>query len=147
MQMTRYSRSRSWEMSTIGHPLSDLSNLLSPYTLAASSSPSRLSSGTDVSHFVPDALLEGIPTRAQLTEWYAEIAGWNPAVEGKWGDAFGAFRKSVIAQGIAARLALRQASSAQAQNHAVMMGPLGQHAWSLVELAKGGEDGISKAKL
>ena len=145
--MTRFLRVCSWEMSTIGHPLSDLSNLLSPYTLAATTSAPRLSGGTDVSRFAPDALLDGIPTRAQLMNWYAETAGWDPVVEGKWGDAFGAFRNSVIAQGIAARLALRQASSAQAQKHAVMMGPFGQYAWSLVELARNGEDVVSKAKL
>ena len=36
-------------------------------------------------------------------------------------------------QGIAARYALRQASSAKAREYAVQMGPFAEFAWSLIE--------------
>lgn len=53
-----------------------------------------------------------------------------------WGAAFGMFRSSIIMQGIAARYARRQASSANAKNYADMMQPFGEFAWTLVEKAK-----------
>lgn len=126
----------SWEMSTIGHPLSDLSNLLSPYAFASSSSFPPLATGNTVSAFAPGNQLGGLPSRDQCMQWYAEVAGWDPKPESKWGDAFGAFRNSVIMQGIAARLALGQASSAKAKEHAVRMRPFGEFAWELVEEAR-----------
>jgi hypothetical protein len=65
-----------------------------------------------------------------------------------WGEAFGIYRGSIIMQGIAARYALRQASSARAQEYAVQMRPFATVGWDLVqqcqkERAKQG----SKAKL
>src|SRR5436305_5368118 len=119
----------SWEMSTIGHPLSDLSNLFTPYI--APPHPSRaLSFSSDT--------LSGLPSKAQCLEWYAEIAGWNPASEQPWGDAFGMFRSSIIAQGIAARYARRQASSAQAKSYGDGRTALGETAWRLIEKLKEG---------
>ena len=136
-------------MSTIGHPLSDLSNLLSPYTFAlvtstSSSSPELTNAvslgATKISSFAPSNRPPGLPSREQCMSWYTSIAGWDPAPESKWGDAFGVFRNSVIMQGIAARYALRQASSAKAKEHAVKMGPFGEFAWSLaVEAEKEGK--------
>ncbi len=53
------------------------------------------------------------------------------------GDAFGIFRGSVIMQGIAARYAVRQASSAKARDYGDQMVPFGEVAWGLVsELMK-----------
>ena len=118
-----------WEMSTIGHPLSDLSNLLSPYTFAAFPAMSNAS-------FQAPRRLKGLPSREECMAWYAELAGWDPRPDSKWGDAFGVFRNSVIVQGIAARLALGQASSAQAKAHAVRLKPFGEFAWTLVQEAK-----------
>ena len=50
-----------------------------------------------------------------------------------WGDAFAAFRNSVIMQGIAARYAQRQASSEKAKEIGDLMGPFGEFSWSLIE--------------
>ena len=86
--------------------------------------------------FEPSSRIEGLPTREECMNWYAKVAGWDPRSESKWGDAFGLLRNSVIVQGIAARLALRQASSAKAKEHAVRLKPFGEFAWSLVEQAK-----------
>lgn len=121
----------SWEMSTIGHPLSDLSNLLFPYV-----SINLKLSGRRNPAFDPVSGTPGLPPRTECLRWYAEVAGWDPSQEQEWGDAFGTFRNSAIMQGIAARYALRQASSAKAKDYAVQMGPFGEFAWSLVKKLK-----------
>ncbi|KAI9878123.1 MAG: hypothetical protein M1830_001806 [Pleopsidium flavum] len=117
-----------WEMSTIGHPLSDLSNLLTPYLTAHTRTPS----------FIPGTT-PGLPSRDQCIRWYTEVAGWDPTDDITWGDAFGIFRGSVIMQGIAARYAVRQASSEKAREYAALMGPFGEFAWGLVERLMKGE--------
>jgi len=123
-------------MSTIGHPLSDLCNLLTPYLTARSVSAVNIGRGSPafVSGNTP-----GLPTRDQCIRWYTEVAGWDPTYDITWGDAFGIFRGSIIMQGIAARYAMRQASSAKARDYAVQMGPFGEFAWSLVEGLKKGQ--------
>lgn len=122
----------SWEMSTVGHPLSDLSNLLSPYIFALRPSSEALASRTNPA-FSKFATAPGLPSHSQCIKWYAEVAGWDPSHETDWGDAFGVFRNSVIMQGIAARYATRQASSAGAGEYAAQMRPFGEFAWGLVE--------------
>jgi aminoglycoside phosphotransferase (APT) family kinase protein len=119
-----------WEMSTIGHPLSDLTNLLAPYLTASSTKAQSV--GRAHTGFQPGAT-PGLPTREQLVEWYSEVAGWDPRPDFTWGDAFGTYRNTIIMQGIAARYALRQASSAQAKTYGEMMGPFAEIAWGLVE--------------
>ncbi|KAI9662852.1 MAG: hypothetical protein M1821_007899 [Bathelium mastoideum] len=130
-----------WEMSTIGHPLSDLVNLLTPFTTASSPIARRIGRGSEA--FLPGRC-PGMPTREQLTQWYSEIAGWDPRSEMLWGDAFGIFRGSIIMQGIAARHALRQASSARAIEYAVQMAPFAEVGWGLVQKIV---DGDGKSKL
>ncbi|KAJ9648342.1 hypothetical protein H2201_000537 [Coniosporium apollinis] len=119
-----------WEMSTIGHPLSDLCNLLMPYVTAIS--PKAVEIGRGSKAFQPGAT-EGLPTKGQLIDWYTEVAGWDPKPDLTWGDAFNIFRGSIIMQGIAARYALRQASSLKAKDYAVQMAPFAEVAWSLIE--------------
>ncbi|KAI9813076.1 MAG: hypothetical protein M1827_004296 [Pycnora praestabilis] len=118
-----------WEMSTIGHPLSDLANLLTPFLLANSTAVRGQPA------FRPDAT-PGLPSRRQCIQWYREVSGWDPESELTWGDAFGLFRGSVIMQGIAARYAMRQASSEKAKDYAAQMRPFGEFAWGLVERIK-----------
>ena len=122
----------SWEMSTIGHPLSDLSNLLSPYSFAVNPPNSTMASRTNHA-FKSSAYTPGLPSRTQCAQWYAEIAGWDPAFELEWGDTFANFRNSVIMQGIAARYAQRQASSEKAKEIGSLMGPYGEFTWGLAE--------------
>jgi len=126
-------------MSTIGHPLADLCNLLTPYvtsssplamrTLSASTSPGAGSASTA---FVPSST-PGLPTRAQCVEWYSEVAGWTPTpLELAWGDAFSLYKLCVIIQGIKARWARRQASSAIAREQGGKLGAMGEVTWELV---------------
>jgi len=128
-------------MSTIGHPLADLCNLLTPYVTASSplamstlsQTPGGTNTGAASSAFLPNTT-PGLPTRAQCVEWYAEVAGWTPSsVDLAWGDAFSLYKLCVILQGIAARYARRQASSAKAKEQGQKMMPMGEVTWELVE--------------
>ncbi|KAL4967939.1 phosphotransferase family protein [Aspergillus stella-maris] len=127
-----------WEMATVGHPLSDFCNLTSPYFLE----------GTEyqVDKFKPGAV-DGLPTRDDCVRWYAEFAGWDPRPDIVWGDAFFSWRSSVIMQGIKARYALRQASSARAAEYAQKMVPFALGAWERVERVREALDSKSGSKL
>ncbi|EER43266.1 phosphotransferase enzyme family protein [Histoplasma capsulatum H143] len=125
-----------WEMATIGHPLSDLANLTSPYV--------HIGGSPDNMPFSPDSV-PGLPTRDVVTGWYSEVAGWDPRAAMAWGDAFHGFRGSVIMQGIAARYALRQASSARASEYAKQMKPFALVTWDRVKKLQ--EEADRKARL
>lgn len=129
-----------WEMSTVGHPLSDLANLLHPFYGAGpgivddgeGSSSEESNSDSDSDNDIP-----GLPTPSTIVKWYGEAAGWAvPEPEMAWATAFSVFRLSAICQGIAARVATRQASSASARRHAEAMRPLAERAWEMVLLCK-----------
>jgi aminoglycoside phosphotransferase (APT) family kinase protein len=128
-----------WEMSTVGHPLSDLANILNGfYTISIR--PGYLSS----SSFNP-GITPGIPTVQDIVSWYAGAAGWNPSPELNWAMAFSTFRSSAISQGIAARVARRQATSEQAMHYVDAFKPLGELAWTMVEKDK--KEAGNRAKL
>lgn len=128
-------------MSTIGHPLSDLSNLVAPWTISAFSTERQNSSV----HFAPSTVTPGLPSRDQIIAWYTEIAGWNPADELPWGTAFAMFRDSIIYQGVASRYAVRQASSLEAKRVGEEMVPCSEICWELVRRAK--ESGKTRPNL
>lgn len=151
-----------WEMATIGHPLSDLANLTSSFIGGArpedfddSDNPSSSSSSSFSSSSPPPGLpaakpldsasIPGLPSRPQLLATYARSTDWDPAGELPWADAFHALKYAIIMQGIAARVAGRQASSAQATAYARMTGPLGRVAWRRIRALLDQED--SKVKL
>lgn len=121
-------------MSTIGHPLSDVVNLTMPFI----DGPSKHKG------FVPGAT-PGLPTKDQVISWYTEVSGYNPEQDLLWGAAFGMYRGAVIMQGIAARYAVRQASSANAKDYADMMVPYGEQAYRIFQQAQGARQ--SKANL
>lgn len=130
----------SWEMSTIGHPLSDIINILSPYSVQHEKKFESLP------QFQEDHL-PGLPSQSDLISWYRETAGWDPEPDLPWGMAFGFFRNTCIYQGIAARWAVRQASSAKAEVHAKARWPMGDLCWKFVGLAKERKGAEVKAKL
>ncbi|KAK3671237.1 hypothetical protein LTR78_008872 [Recurvomyces mirabilis] len=120
-----------WEMATIGHPLSDVTNLLMPFTTA--SSESLRSVGRANTAFIPGAT-PGLPTKQECISWYEDAVGWKvTSTEMTWADAFGIYRGSVIMQGIAARYAQRQASSEKAGDYAVQMRPFAEQGWEFVK--------------
>ncbi|KAK7931945.1 acyl-CoA dehydrogenase family member 11 [Apiospora marii] len=106
-----------WEMSTVGHPLSDLAGLLLPYHTAQ----------MQTKHFRSDTFLStpGLPTPQ------------TPGMD--WAVAFAAFRSAAICQGIAARVATGQASSPQANNYADAFRPFAEFAWDLIQRQGHGE--------
>jgi len=134
-----------WEMATIGHPLSDLVNLTSPWAWVGRDIRSPHSDKQDDQEPFQDGVTPGLPTLKQAVQWYAETSGYDPGLELAWGNAFGGFRGGIIMQGIAARYARRQASGTTAKNYGAQMGPYGEWAFSLVAKLRETSDG--KAKL
>ncbi|KAG0764205.1 hypothetical protein G6F57_002696 [Rhizopus arrhizus] len=98
-----------WELSTIGHPFSDLSNLFQPFYVPAGSPTGLLGfNGSAESLPVPSAE-ELIQVYCSFTSRSYPLHGWYFAI------VFSFFRLAVIVQGIAARVARKQASSAEAK--------------------------------
>ena len=135
MVMCTSADSCSWEMSTVGHPLSDVCNFLTQFYTSRFGGASPYAADG----FLPGKT-PGLPTVEQILGWYADVAGYNPAPDVNWGMAFNVFRLAAVLQGIAARYAQRQASSEKAKVHAVLRQPLAEFAWVLAEQAgaKGG---------
>ena len=118
-----------WELSTIGHPLSDLANLLLPWYIPVSTS-------SEISGFFGAKRPLQVPEADELIKMYCDLQGiqypiknWNFCI------AFAFFRLSVITQGIAARLKTGQASSGFAAKTAALFNPVSMLAYSI---AKGG---------
>ncbi|KAE8258298.1 hypothetical protein A4X13_0g1771 [Tilletia indica] len=135
-----------WELSTLGHPLSDLANLLQPFSLPCtipreplSDLRRRLHSPKEIMRAALERgelimLLGGleeldrklreqgeesvlpVPGKTELMRRYCTDAG-RPYPLSNWTycEAWTWFRVAVMAQGIAARVAKGQTSSAQAQ--------------------------------
>ncbi|KAG6003422.1 hypothetical protein E4U21_002055 [Claviceps maximensis] len=119
-----------WEMSTVGHPLSDVCNLLMQYYMSR-----RPGVGVpSASGFLPGRT-PGLPTKEQLLDWYVNISEYDARRDMSWGMAFNVFKLAGVCQGIAARYARRQASSEKAKEYAVGRGPLAQFAWELAQEA------------
>ncbi len=91
-----------WELSTLGHPLADLSYLCMPYHLP-----------TDLPN-TKDLLQAGLPPEQQMLERYCERTGRDGIPEWPIYMAFSFFRSAAIIQGVAARAAQGNASSASA---------------------------------
>ena len=143
-------------MSTIGHPLSDLANFLMPFHLATQD-PSAITNASR--GFLPGAT-PGMPTVDEVAALYFSVADQGTSTSAakvdaagtraralQWAQAFGIFRLAAICQGIAARMALRQASSEKAKQHAVARGPLAEFAWHMVEQVQQEGSGAEKPRL
>lgn len=125
-----------WELSTIGHPLSDLSNLLQPFYIPANVGEGMLGfKGSDQPLPIPGA--------DELMQVYCRILDQPyPIPRWKFAVAFSFFRLSVILQGIAARVARKQASSAQAKSFAARFKQVAQIGLDIVD--EGNLQGESK---
>ncbi|KAJ5936833.1 hypothetical protein N7466_003283, partial [Penicillium verhagenii] len=95
----------NWKNATIGHPLSDIANLLQPWTIVQMSS----SAADQLSLPLRSAASTvGLPSISECLGWYDSMVGWNPQKEMMWADAFALFRMSVARQGINACSAARK---------------------------------------
>jgi aminoglycoside phosphotransferase (APT) family kinase protein len=119
---------------TIGHPLSDVTNLIMPFTTA--NNPLAARAGRMNTAFI-EGRTPGLPTKQQCVKWYEEVVGWKvDPRELVWAEAFGIYRGAIIMQGIAARYAQRQASSEKAMDYGNMMKPHSEMAWEFVQEVK-----------
>lgn len=137
-----------WELSTLGHPLSDLGNLLQPFTRPCSNpggvnDPDEMQKAQERGEMFMllgdlDPAINPIPQKEELMKVYCEavgrpypIPGWGFCEAWSWfrvsaifaihrtiTDPFVFLQGAVISHGIAARVAARQASSAQAKLYA-----------------------------
>jgi len=141
-------------MSTIGHPLSDLANMMTPFYTAPLDSTRVMNAHKG---FLPGAT-PGLPTPQEIADLYFSTvaaqttsgtsSSSKPAQvmtesarererELQWAQAFNIFRQAAICQGIAARQAARQASSEVAARYANAREPLAEFAWELVQRVAG----------
>jgi aminoglycoside phosphotransferase (APT) family kinase protein len=128
-----------WELSTLGHPLSDLANLLQPFSIPAGVMPAPAVGLRDVRPLP-------IPSESELELHYCSIAHRPyPIPSWDFARAFSFFRLSVICQGIAARVAHGQASSAEAATFARLFTPVAHLALEIVDDSTSA--GSAKAKL
>ncbi|MDH4451273.1 MAG: phosphotransferase family protein [Rhodoferax sp.] len=119
-----------WELSTLGHPLADFS-----YHCMTWHIPPGVFRGI---HGLDHASL-GIPTEAQYIAQYCERTGFaTPEALGReWNFymAYNLFRIAAILQGIAKRIEMGTAASAQATQSAAGARPLAQLAWQFASRA------------
>jgi aminoglycoside phosphotransferase (APT) family kinase protein len=128
-----------WEMATEGHPLSDLVNLLMPFSW----NPQQVSFLTSETltaelkelqeNFRPKNV-PGIPSMKQCLTWYWGGVDWAATGFLDWGIAFSNFRTAVIMQGIAARIVRGQASGAKARQFAQQT--LAYASWAYARVVK-----------
>lgn len=127
-----------WELCTLGSPLPDLANLTAPWATDASKyvafpeanqSTPPANQSTLIINFGRDA-----PVSLDVLEReYCRITQFEyPIKEMVFARSFHMFKYSIISQGIAARYALRQASSEQAFTQGSMFPTLGNIAWDLL---------------
>lgn len=94
-----------WELSTLGHPISDLAYLCMGYHLALPGRGSLV--GCDLKSL-------GIPSENEVVEMYRRATGRGEIAHWPYFMAFGIFRLAAIAQGVYKRSLLGNASSDQA---------------------------------
>jgi len=91
-----------WELATIGHPLADLAYLCLPYRL-----PRDMPGAVDL-------VGAGLPTEEAILARYCERVGRDGIPDWPVFLAFACFRNAAITQGVAARAALGNVSTASA---------------------------------
>jgi aminoglycoside phosphotransferase (APT) family kinase protein len=112
-----------WELSTIGHPLSDLAYFCRVYHLPVEHGGLR---GVDLA-------AAGIPCEKQFVEQYLDKTRFH--LHGQWGFyvAFSMFRLAAIRQGVAKRVLDGTATSTHAAKVAASAVPMADYAWALAQ--------------
>jgi aminoglycoside phosphotransferase (APT) family kinase protein len=109
-----------WELSTLGHPLADLS-----YQCMSWRIPPTLWRGTAGL----DLAALGIPSEAEYVAMYAKVTGLNPAEHWDFYLAYNLFRVAAILHGIAQRAADGNATADDAAETGRKAGPLAELGW------------------
>ncbi|GAA5891281.1 hypothetical protein JCM8208_002570 [Rhodotorula glutinis] len=161
-----------WELSTLGHPFSDLANLLQPFYIPAGKGAAGYLTGL---RDLPPSALPIPPPSVLLSTWCTHLGldflttiggDAGTAAAGAMGNldleqqgdvargrrawegcvSFAFFRLAVITQGIAARVAQGNASSAKAAQHAKIFPRLSELAIEHIKVFADGPQG-EKARL
>jgi aminoglycoside phosphotransferase (APT) family kinase protein len=107
-----------WELSTLGHPLSDLANLCGAYAVPAASGGHGGNASAGMAGLLGAELgwdVSGVPTEEELVAAYCARTGRSfPLPAWPFCMAFWFLKYATIAQGVAARAKRGMASSAQA---------------------------------
>jgi aminoglycoside phosphotransferase (APT) family kinase protein len=111
-----------WELSTIGNPLADFSNLLMQWVNGSISS-------------IPDLREHGIPTMDEVIEDYCRRTGRSSLPDLNWYFSYNIFRLAGIVQGIVGRARDGTANSPQAAAMAARVPMLGAAAWKFAQKA------------
>ncbi len=117
-----------WELSTLGHPLSDLAYVCMLYDITFPGVGGLL--GVDFE-------ATGIPDEDAFVAAYCEATGRERPADWSWYKAFSLFRLAAIAQGVFARSQQGNASSDDAAMYGAAVGHLSSIACRLVGLSAG----------
>ena len=105
-----------WELSTIGNPLADFSNLLMQWVNGGISA-------------IPDYEKTGIPSMDEVVDYYCQLTGRDGLPDLNWYFAYNIFRLAGICQGIVGRARDGTANSPQAAAMEARVPLLGEAAW------------------
>jgi aminoglycoside phosphotransferase (APT) family kinase protein len=115
-----------WELATLGDPLADFAYHCMPWRLPCGPAGSLV--GNDLGAL-------GIPTEADYIRAYCERTGRASCEHFDFYMAFGMFRLAAILQGVAARAAQGNASSAHAREAGLRAQPMAETAWAQAQRA------------
>ena len=113
-----------WELSTLGHPLADLS-----YQCMAWHIPHALWRGIAGL----DLAALGIPSESEYVGWYAQATGRDPSEHWDFYMAYNLFRMAAILHGIAQRAADGSAAADDAEETGRKAGPLAEIGWQCAQ--------------
>jgi aminoglycoside phosphotransferase (APT) family kinase protein len=111
-----------WELSTLGNPLADFTNLLMQWVNGSIAT-------------IPDLVAHGIPTKEEMVAEYCRLTGRSGLPDLNWYFAYNIFRLAGIVQGIVGRVRDGTANSPQAAAMADRVPALGAAAWKFAQLA------------
>lgn len=117
-----------WELSTLGHPVSDLAYWCMGYHLALPGRGSLV--GCDFKAL-------GIPTETEIVEMYCRVTGRENIAHWPYFMAFGIFRLAAIAQGVYKRSLQGNASSDQAGMYGAAVFALADLGCNILEIRPG----------
>lgn len=124
-----------WELCTLGSPLADLANFTQPWSIDSKNVPADLVNGQHSFLTSFKNAADGVPiSLEELEREYCHLTNQAyPIKEMRFVRSWMLFRSAVISQGIAARFALRQASSEKASIHTRLFPVMGHIARTVLE--------------
>ncbi|KAJ7782630.1 kinase-like domain-containing protein [Mycena metata] len=137
-----------WELCTLGSPLADLGNLTMPWSVRTKDALQKDGSGEPIMQAFKDAPERQPIALEDLEREYCRLTKQSyPIKEMVFVRSWMLFRLAVISQGIAARVARKQASSERAYLHTQAFPLIGKFAKIVIEETGVDIEGRAKAKL